>query len=158
MKSTAKKLRLSCSATIGHINARKEGPDDDKVLACDLKLAAIVDALEVMPYFDDALLGALFMEQGQVRNMMIGAIPFAHELTDYRMTIGGLEQRGVKVKKFAVSAMDGWKLSLSFSVSFQPAGDEVAILAESLQDDIAVELEPSNAELDFSDPAPAEYA
>ncbi|WP_287496881.1 hypothetical protein [Pandoraea sp. CB10b_02] len=48
------KFRFSGKAEILHLNAQKEGPDDDKQLAVDVKLRAAV-----LHYFDD-MLGQLF--------------------------------------------------------------------------------------------------
>jgi hypothetical protein len=145
---STKKLRLACVATIQHLNTRKEGPDDDKELACDLKLSTTVNA-GIFEYFDAPLGLTLYTPEGAARNLMIGAIPFTHELMDYRLTMNGVEQYGVKVKKFQIHAMDGFKAQLSFSVSFKPTGTEVATLAEFLQDDIDLTLEPANEELDL---------
>ena len=142
------KLRLACVATIQHLNTRKEGPDDEKELACDLKLSATV-AANIFTYFEEDLIPALYHPEGIVKNVMIGAIPFVHELLDYRMEMNGIEQFGVKVKKFHIQPMDDFKAALTFSVSFKPSGTEVATLAEFLQDDIDLILEPANAELDM---------
>lgn len=144
----SKKLRLATQATIGHLNTRKEGPDDDKELACDLKLTATVGA-SAIEFFDEMLSTALYTPEGMVRNPMMGAIPFLHELEDYRIAINGVEQTGVRVKKFTLQPKDSWQLLLTFSVSFKPTGSEVATLAEFLQDEVDVTLEPSSEELDF---------
>jgi hypothetical protein len=145
---TTQKLRLACQATVGHLNARKEGPEDDKELACDLKLTTIVSA-SVLRYFDEGLELALYTPEGMVRNVMIGSIPFLHELEGYRMELNGMTQHGVKIKKFTVQAKDSNLLVLTFSVSFKPTGTEVATLAEFLQDQIDVQLEPGSEELDL---------
>lgn len=44
-------------ASIKHLNIRKEGPDDDKVLAVDMKLEIVAAAGDVLPYFDPSLRG-----------------------------------------------------------------------------------------------------
>jgi len=45
----AGKFRLHAHATVTHINARKEGPDDDKVLAAVRAGAGRADLLAVVP-------------------------------------------------------------------------------------------------------------
>lgn len=147
----SKKFRFSGLASVMHLNARKEGPDEDKQLALDVKLKAVASAPAVLGFFDEALQGFLFTDIGAVRNVMMGTVTFAHELEDYRLEAMGSQHFGVKVKKFAIEPMDGWGASLTFSLSFKPSGDEVARLAEYLQDDIEIIVEPTSDELDLGD-------
>ena len=137
--------------TISHINARKEGPDDDKVLAVDLKLSMVAEAT-ILDLFDDQLAGFFFTDINAVRNTMIGPIPFTSELEDYRLEAVGGTFFGVKVKKFTVKPMDGFMAEVSFQISFKPSGDEVARMAEFLQEEMQIRLEPANDELDLDPP------
>ena len=137
--------------TITHLNTRKEGPDEDKILAVDLKLEAECP-IDVTRYFDDALADFLFMdEMGTVRNEQLEPVKYKHELEHYRLEIAGSAHYGCKVKKFALTPRDGGIVTVAFQVSFQPSGDEVARIAEYLQDEIGVVIEPSDAEL-FDEP------
>ncbi len=104
------KFKFRGYATIGHLNARKEGPDEDKELAVDLKLSTECDD-SILDMLGDNLREFLFLPSGAVRNEMLGP--------------------------------------LTFSVSFKPSGDEVARMAEYLQDAIEINLEPANDELDL---------
>jgi len=142
------KFRFRGQASILHLNTRKEGPDDDKELAVDLKFQADTDS-GIVGYFDDQLAALLWLSTGAVRNLMLGPLTFSHELEDYRLLCVGSEFTGVKVKKFTITPKDGFKVLLGFSVSFKPSGDEVGQFAEYLQDAFALALEPSSEELDF---------
>lgn len=144
-----KQFRLKAQAQIVHLGTRKEGPDDDKVLAVYVKLTALLD-FDVLHFFEPALVEFLYMDKGAVRNTMLGPITFTHELEAYRLEIAGSTHFGAKVKKFAIEAKDSYKVALTFQVSFKPSGDEVAQIAEYLQDVLDVALEPENEELDLS--------
>ena len=134
-------------ASVEHINARKEGPDDEKELAVDLKLSAVLDS-DSLAFFEPALAEFLFMGKA-VRNTLIGPVTFKHELEHYRFEAVGSVHHGARVKKFVIEPKDGGQVLLTFGVSFKPSGDEVARLAEFLQDVIDISLEPSDQELDL---------
>jgi hypothetical protein len=131
-----------------HLNARKEGPDDVKELAVDVKMNTLTDA-SVADFFEPELAKFMFIDGGAVRNTMMGAMTFANELEHYRLEAMGSTFHGVKVKKFSLAPRDGRLIDFTLSVSFKPSGDEVARLAEYLQDEIDVTLTPSSEELDF---------
>ena len=145
------KFRFQGRASITHLNTRKEGPDDDKELAVDLKLQALCP-MTVADYFEPELNYLLFIEGGAVRNVMMGPISFSNELEGYRLDAIGGAFHGVKVKKFSLEPVDGNQIRLTFSISFKPSGDEVARMAEYLQDEIEIELNPATEEL-FKDAA-----
>lgn len=142
------KFRFHGRASITHLNTRKEGPDDDKELAVDVKMQALT-GINVTDYFEPELAYFLFLEGGAVRNTMMGPISFLHELEGYRLDAVGGTFHGVKVKKFSLEPVDGAQIRLTFSISFKPSGDEVARMAEYLQDEIDIELNPSSEELDL---------
>lgn len=95
------KFRFEGRASIAHLNTRKEGPDDDKELAVDVKLQATC-GINVCDYFEPELAYFLFLEGGAVRNTMMGPISFSHELEGYRLDAVGGTFMGVKVKKFTL--------------------------------------------------------
>lgn len=145
------KFRFKGTASIKHLNTRKEGPDEEQKLCVDLKLNAMVDGAAVFHFLDDQLPHALWLPgTGAKRNLQLGPITFGHEHEGYRLICCGSTHHGVKVKKFNLEIMDGRRVSLTFSVSFEPSGTEVAALAEYLADDIDIQLEPGNEELDFA--------
>lgn len=144
------KFQFSGKAVIGHLNTRKEGPDDEQELVLDLKLHAVTD-YSVMASFDEGLATFTFFSNGAVRNKSLGPITFKHELSDYRLEMVGSVFTAVRVKKFAIEPKDGFKAALTMLATFKPCADEVARIAEFLQDEIDVLLVPQNGELGFSD-------
>lgn len=145
------KFRFNGQAIILHLNTRKEGQEEDKELAVDVKMQAMC-GVEVCEFFEPALPGFLFLEGGAVRNVMMGPISFTHELEYYRLEAVGTTFHGVKVKKFTLEPVDGSQIRLTFLISFKPSGDEVALMAECLQNEIEIEINPANEEL-FKDAA-----
>jgi len=126
-------------AEIKHINTRKEGPDEEKVLALDIKLTAKIDA-RLLDYFDSELAGFLFIPDGAgaVRNTAMEPIKFKHEIENCDLSIAGLDFHGVKVSKFSIEPVDGRQAWLTWQNSFQPSSNEVAIISEYLMDEVEV--------------------
>jgi len=124
---------------IRHINTRKEGPDEEKVLALDIKLTAKIDA-RLLEYFDSELSGFLFLPDGAgaVRNTAMEPIKFKHEIENCDLEIAGLNFHGVKVSKFSIEPVDGRQAWLTWQNSFQPASNEVAVISEYLMDEVEV--------------------
>jgi len=144
------KFRFKGVVSIKHLNTRKEGADEEQKLCVDLKLNTLTDDT-VFHFFDDQLPYALWLPGTDAkRNLQLGALTFGHEHEGYRLEVCGSTHHGVKVKKFSLTIMDGKRVDMTFSVSFEPSGTEVATLAEYLADDIEIVLEPANEELEFS--------
>jgi hypothetical protein len=60
-------FRLAGIAEIKHLNVRKEGPDDEKILAVDVKLAFSKVDRAICLYFDEALIPFLWrIESGEI--------------------------------------------------------------------------------------------
>lgn len=140
------KFRYSGHAQIKHLNTRKEGPDDDKVLAVDLKVTT-TSASSILDYFDEQLVDFLYTSAGDIRNPMIGEIPMLHALEDYQLRLCGCTHFSVKVRKFSIEPFIDRQVRLTLQISFRPSGGEIARIAEYLQDETHIELEPINGEL-----------
>ena len=140
------KFTYKGKAEILHLNTRKEGPEDDKVLDADIKLQAMVSR-SVLEFFEPMLGECLFLDSGAVRNVMMGPIHFENELRNYAMDVFGWRVTGVTVKKFVVVPKNINQILLTFSVSFKPTGNEVGVLAEHLADMIDIDLAPESGEL-----------
>ena len=128
-------------ATIKHLNPRKEGPEDEKALALDIKLCGTVPA-DLWDYFHEGIKEALYTDAGAAKNALMEAIGFNHAVSNCTMEI--LEQRfhGVEVSKFKLKPKDGWKAELTFSVTISPDSNEIAQFAEFLQDEVSLVLMP----------------
>jgi hypothetical protein len=137
-------FRVSGTATIKHLNVRKEGPDDQKVLAVDVKLEVSNVDMLICRYFDDALVSFFWRTEGlmlAVRNEHLQPVGYANEIESAHVTINGMEFVGCDIKKFAITPHDGGTVTLGCSVSFQPTSDDVALLAKSVQDDVQIHME-----------------
>jgi hypothetical protein len=143
------KFKFKGGVEILHLNTRKEGPEEDKVLAVDVKMSAVMGR-SVLDFFEPMLGSILFLDSGAVRNPMMGPIQFLNQLEHYRLETFGSSFVGVTVKKFVIEPKDINQIILTFAVSFKPSGVEVARLAEYLQDVVQIRLEPDNEELDLS--------
>lgn len=144
------KFSYTGKAEILHLNTRKEGPEDDKELAADVKLVAVMPR-SVLDFFEPTLGDCLFLEGGAVRNAMMEPVKFSNEIRNYRMTVLSRQVTGVTVKKFVLEPKDVNQILLTFSVSFKPTGDEIATLAEYLSDMIDIDLGPADGELDLGE-------
>lgn len=143
------KFRFKGTASIKHLNTRKEGEEEAQKLCVDLKLNARTD-LTVFHFFDEQLPHALWLPGTMAkRNLQLGPLTFGHEHEGYSLECCGSTHQGVKVKKFHLEILDGGHINLTFSVSFEPSGTEVATLAEYLADDIDIVLQSANQEFDF---------
>jgi hypothetical protein len=150
MMSTNKQFSFKGGGAITSLNTRKEGPEEEKVLAIDVKFLVEVDIADVL-VLDPSLMDFLYFSNGAVRNTMLGPITFLYEIENYRLDIAGSSHYSVRVKKISLEPKDIWRAKLAFQVSFKPSGDEVATIAECLQDYIEFELAPENMELGFTD-------
>lgn len=143
------KFRFNNKATLLHINTRKEGDENNKELAIDLKFTTRA-SLDVLQFFGDGLVDFLFLPDGNVRFKLMDDVGFSYELKSYVLTLmDGQEHYGVTVKKFKVAAVNGGAVDLTFSISFKPTSTIVATLAEFLDEMIDVSLAPADRELEF---------
>ena len=143
------KFRYSGKAEIRHLNVRKEGPDDEKALAVDIKVQCITGA-DMLDFFHEGLRDVLFTDVGAVKNPMLKPLSFSNNILNCELNI--LKQRyfGVDVGKFMLEPKDGFQMTMTFSVSIQPNGDDVAQLAEFVMDEVDISIMPQ-PELDFGD-------
>lgn len=151
------KFEFGGRAELRHLNARKQGPDDEKILALDLKLRVRAPAT-ILDVFEPALRPALFLDNGAVRNPMVAPIGFDYTLIDYRLDALGSSFYGCEIKRFAAEPQDGNEVDLSFVLSLKPGADEVARFAEYLGDEFDIALEPETPDLDFEGADEAEEA
>lgn len=137
-------FRVSGLASLKHLNVRKEGPEDDKILAVDVKLQFSKVDRRLCAYFDEAL--EAFMWRGDTdaliaRNAFVAPIAYANEISNASVEIAGRSFSGCDVKKFAMSAADGGVMTLTLSVSLYPNSGDVSDLAKLVQDDASVTIE-----------------
>lgn len=134
-------------ATINHLNIRKEGPEDCRELAVDVKFVGRTNA-SLCDFFDEQLRDFLFAEGDIARPMRMEPIGFTNEIEHCDLDL--LDQRftGVKLRKFKIVPKDGGDIELTFTASFMPMRDEVAVMAEMVTELVKVSARPQ-PQLDF---------
>lgn len=136
-----KKFTFDALATVRHINPRKEGPEDDKNLALDIKLNGIVtDA--IWDYFHEQIRNVLYTDAGAVKNIMMDSIAFSHSVKNCTLKMLGHTFHGAEIKNFKVRPKDGHLAELTFSATIEPSGTDIAMIAEYLQEEVPVVIEP----------------
>lgn len=143
------KFQYAGKAEIKHLNVRKEGPDEEKSLAVDLKIQCTVSS-DLFNFFHEGLRDVLYTDIGAVKNVYLEDLKFSNKIRNCELSILGQRYCGVDVSKFSLSPKDSNKALLTFSVSIAPSGDEVAQLAEYVLDEVDIEITPS-PELDFEE-------
>lgn len=137
-------FKLSGLASIKHLNVRKEGPEDEKILAVDVKLEFKMVDRRLCAYFDDALEAFLWRGDTQaliVRNFWLTPVAYSNEISGAFVKIGLLEFAGCDVKKFSLQPADGGVMTLACSVSLNPNSADVSALAKLVQDEDQVSIE-----------------
>lgn len=137
-------FKVSGLATIRHLNVRKEGPEDDKIIAVDVKLIFSKIDRRLCAYFDEAL--EAFLWRGDtdtliVRNAFLSPVTYFNEISSATVEIGLHKYHGCEVKKFSIEPADGGVISLGCSVSLYPDASDVSDLAKIVQDDERVTIE-----------------
>jgi hypothetical protein len=145
--------------TLNHINVRKEGPEDDKAVALDLKLSGTVShevikmilTIDGEDSIDARNLFWLEDEVAAARILLISDIKLNRRYEGVDVSLSGLNLSGCSMKSFSFSPKDHGKAHLSFSVSCStPPSNAVAILSEVLQEELKVYAESSQPDL-FAD-------
>ena len=137
-------FRLAGQATIKHLNVRKEGPDEEKILAVDVKLEFKKVDRRLCAYFDPALESFLWRGDTDaliVRNNFLNPVGYANLIEGVTVTIGTHSYSGCGAKKFFIEPKDGGVITLTCSVSLNPNADDVSDLAKLVQDEARVEIE-----------------
>ncbi len=137
-------FKVSGDAAIKHLNVRKEGPEDDKIIAVDIKMEIRKVDRRLCAYFDDAL--EAFLWRGETdaliaRNIFLNPVSYGNTIKGGTLQIGDQTFGGCEVKKFAMEPQDGGVMTLTCSVSAYPMASEVSGLAELVQDDARVSIE-----------------
>jgi len=134
-------------AELRHLNIRKEGPEDGKVLAVDLKLQVILDAMYLHD-FDPLLEDLLFtFRDGNyaLQFPQMGPIRWSGELQRMALRFGRIDITDAKVHRFEIEpdvTKAGKFFTLLCSVSFKPnSGRHLALLAELVGESALLDVE-----------------
>jgi len=143
-------FELKGMAVIRHLNIRKEGNDDEKQLAVDIKFEAETDA-DILLHLNSTLKGFLFepLEDGyKVRIPPLRELQWDSEILHCTLTMIDHQRTyhtSVKKIRFTPKVVDGEaRVIFGFSVSIDPESNELARLSEFLGEpiDVAVEAQP----------------
>jgi hypothetical protein len=137
-------FKVSGLAQIKHLNVRKEGPEDEKILAVDVKLLIKGVDRAICDYFDDALAAFLWRHETSgliVRNAFLEPVRFLNMISSASVTIELQQFVGCEVKKFDIQPRDGGIVDLTCSVSIYPSAGDVSDLAKRVQDEARVLIE-----------------
>lgn len=149
---------IKSSGVIKHLNIRKDGPDDDKVLGLDVKLAEC----PCEPEFMASILGnedwrqvvmSFWDLQGNPRFLALEPISSWATYNDCDVEIAGMNFTGCIVKKFKLTITSennrpAPHVELSISIK-DPQARQVAILAELVADSVVFCIERVQQELDL---------
>lgn len=137
-------------AEIGHLNVRKEGREDEKEIALDIKFEAITSA-DILACFEPTLRHFMFNEAGAPRFPMLGALQVDGEMVHHVVKFYDLEFNDVRLSKFTLLPKEKDKVKMTFQASLKPSDRELAIIAEYLKEEIPMTIEPQ-PELPFDMP------
>ena len=151
-------LNLKAKVTLRHINVRKEGPDEDKQTAFDLKLggrvsAQLIDELVCPGEESGRALQAFWDADGIKRHLLIEKISFHRKIQHTDVEIGGVVLRDCTLKSFSFLVIDDFQAELTWSVASTVfPSNALAILAECLNDELDVKITARQGDM-FDGPA-----
>lgn len=140
-------------ATIKHLNIRKQGPDEDKVLAIDIKFSDCRADLELLARLlgsDPGNVLASFWSGTDIRFPGLEPIQSWSEIDGCRMHVGGLG--GLRLsgaaKKFRCTLEGEHTITVEFQFSVtDPPHNATAILAEYVAEAVRIILDEEQGDL-----------
>lgn len=151
-------LNLKAKVTLRHINVRKEGPDEDKQTAFDLKLGGRVSAMlidELMcPGEESGRALQTFWDMDGIKcHLLIDQVKFHRKILHTDVDIGGIVLRDCTLKAFSFSVIDDFQAELTWSVASAVfPSNALAVLAEMLNDELDVAITSRQGDM-FDGPA-----
>lgn len=150
---------IKSNGTIKHLNVRKEGPEDDKVLALDVKIGGAICGADLLRRLlggdsDEIVRMAFWREDGS--RLFFGLEPISSWacFEDCWVEISGVELAVARVHKFKAELKDEFRAALEFTITVKdPPENAAAILVELVSDVVNVEVVKAQGDLDL---APAE--
>lgn len=146
-------------STIKHLNIRKVGPEDDKVLALDIKFSDTPCSMELLARIlggtEKEVREAFWAEEDLPRFPGLDPITSWAVIGGCTVTIGGLVLHGAEVRKFKV--LIGEKPTMEFSVSVSdPPSNATPILAELVMDCVMVTVDKDQEDLPLGEGSEAD--
>lgn len=140
-------LNIKTVAQLKHINVRKEGPEEDKVTAIDLKLTGRVpsDFIDRLMVPDDeggmTPTMAFWDADGDPRFLSMKDVGIYREILNVTANVEGLELTGCKVSKFSFRPLEQYQAELTFGISTSTfPSNTIAVVAEQLHEVLTIQL------------------
>lgn len=147
----------STSATLAHINTRKEGDDNNTVIAMDLKITAEVSVAvldQLVPVDPEAFPASklLFDGEGNPRLWAIEDFKIMGEHKEITAKLGRVNLNNTTAKKFKANVKHGGVVTLTFLLQLKPTHTQINSLVDMLQDEFKLTLTSKNQDM-FSENA-----
>lgn len=161
---SSRPLHIIGKAKLVHLNARKEGPEDEKILASDLKFA-LTTSSDFLIYFHSQLRLMLFTKEGDPRFPLMGPVDWDYEFLNMKLTVDPmtldpeLRFHGVKLKKWVFQPKKGGKVDVSFSAQVKPDRQEFGIIGRALiAEEVTLTVLSENGDLFEEEPTAGQKA
>ena len=136
-------LLVDGTATLKHLNVRKEKSGGDEIVAVDAKFHFAGIGREICAFFDPLLEEFLFRKtasgEWQIRSLAMAPVEYDIEL-EGSVELGSLALLGCKFKRFTLAGVNGGMVELGVQVSCFPNNGQLARLAWSIKDEFPVTL------------------
>lgn len=146
---------INSTGFIKHLNIRKVGPEDEKVLALDIKVGGCFVSIEFLARIlgteDPAMVRLASWDSDETyRFLGMGEISATGFIQNCLLDVGGLKLYGVELKKFKATIRDECRVELEFSASVSsPPGNAAPILAEMLSEEVDILVSEAQQGFDF---------
>lgn len=145
MNSTVRpQFKIDGKATILHLNVRKEGHEDDKIIAVDIKIDIQRIDRRLCAWFDEALESFLWRgdtESLVARNVYLDAVRYQNEIQGATVVLNGKAFSGCRISKFKIDPRDGGVMNIGCSVTAYPTSTALADIANNVLEDVNCVIE-----------------
>lgn len=129
-------LEFDGPAQLTHINARKEGPDGEKILVADLKFA-LTTGNDILIAFHPQLRLLLFTKEGAPRFELMGPVEWNYEFDDMVLELHSgplcsVRFEGVRMKKWHFAPKLGHEVAVAFQAQVRPDDGQFEHLGQLL--------------------------
>ncbi len=146
---------INSAGKIKALNIRKEGPQDDKVLAIDVKFGDVSITPELLARLlgsdEETVLASFWDEARDPRFLALDPIGSMAELRHCRVTIERMRLDDCLVRKFkvALGSLNACRAEFSVTVN-SPTSNVAAVLAELVAEDVGILVDMAQGELELA--------
>ena len=136
------RFRVSGQAMVKHINVRKQGFDENRILAVDIKLSFAGIDRSICGYFDPLLEDFLWRPSLDgilvPRDTYLDPLTYQHHFSDGMMQVGKENFHNVEGKKFSIAPMDNGRVCLGCSVTIFPDSNKAVDQVSRMLGELAI--------------------